>query len=296
VLAGGDGARLQALTRVITGAPIPKQYCRIFGPHSLLETTLRRIAPIVASERTLAIVNDDHLAMARPQLASLDPSNVVVQPRNLDTGPGVLLSMLQLARREPDATVAMFPSDHYVRDAEAFRRGIARMRSIVAAFPEKITLLGTRPARADTGCGYILPGKPLARYADSFAVVAFNEKPDAITAAELVCSGAFWNSLVMVARVRRVLDLVRSLRPCDVALLEDVRSDASDLPTAYDRLEPWNFSRGFLAYVPQHLVVTNVDALGWSDWGTQEAIEQSLAEIGVAPPWGYQRRGAMSDH
>src|SRR5712692_6804153 len=29
VLAGGDATRLQALTRLIAGAPIPKQYCRI---------------------------------------------------------------------------------------------------------------------------------------------------------------------------------------------------------------------------------------------------------------------------
>ena len=31
VLAGGDGTRLQPLTRLIAGRPIPKQYCRIFG-------------------------------------------------------------------------------------------------------------------------------------------------------------------------------------------------------------------------------------------------------------------------
>src|SRR5215470_5471976 len=72
VLAGGDGTRLQSLTHLIAGAPIPKQYCRILGPRSLLETTLSRIAPLVSAERTLAIINRDHLAIARPQLRSLD--------------------------------------------------------------------------------------------------------------------------------------------------------------------------------------------------------------------------------
>src|SRR5213592_4219164 len=62
VLAGGDGTRLQALTRLIAGAPIPKQYCRIVGDRSLLETTLARIAPLVRRERTLAIVNRAPLA------------------------------------------------------------------------------------------------------------------------------------------------------------------------------------------------------------------------------------------
>jgi len=296
VLAGGDGTRLQGLTRLITGAPIPKQYCRILGSNSLLETTLRRIAPLVAAERTLAIVNRDHLALAHPQLATLDPCNIVVQPRNLDTGPGVLVSMLELARRDPDATVAMFPSDHYVHNATRFRRSIERMRRIVAAFPEKIALLGIRPEHADTGCGYIVPGSALVPGADSFAVVGFHEKPDADTAAEFVSRGALWNSLVMVARVRRVLELFRALRPRDVALLEDVRIDVAGLATAYDRLEPWNFSRGFLARVPEHLVVTHADALGWSDWGTPEAIERSFAQMGVVPPWRYPTSSTTWEH
>src|SRR5262245_16395207 len=50
VLAGGDGTRLQGVTCMIAGAPIPKQYCRILGSRSLLEATLRRIAPLVAPE------------------------------------------------------------------------------------------------------------------------------------------------------------------------------------------------------------------------------------------------------
>lgn len=144
VLAGGDGTRLQSVTRVIAGAPIPKQYCRILGSRSLLETTLRRIAPLVAAERTLAIINRDHLTIARPQLTNLDVRNVLVQPRNLDTGPGLLVGMLELARRDPEATVAIFPSDHYIRDGGAFRRSVERMRHVVAAHPEKIALLGAR--------------------------------------------------------------------------------------------------------------------------------------------------------
>ena len=101
----------------------------------------------------------------------------------------------------------------------------------------------------------------------------------------MVRRGALWNSLVMVARLRRVLELLRAVRPADVALLEDTALDVAALATVYDRLQPWNFSHGFLSRMPEHLVVTRAGDVGWSDWGTPEAIERSLAAIGVVPPW-----------
>ena len=284
VLAGGDGTRLRSLTHLIAGAPIPKQYCRILGPRSLLETTLWRIAPLVTPERTLAIINRDHLPIARVQLRSLETRNVLVQPRNLDTGPGVLVSMLELARRHPDATVAMFPSDHYVRDSDAFRDSVERMCRVVAAFPRKIALLGARPERPESGYGYIVPGRPLRPGADTFTVRAFHEKPSVGVAADMIRRGALWNSFVMVARLRRVLELLRALRPADVALLEDTPLDVAALADVYDRLQAWNFSSDFLSRMPEHLVVTRADDLGWSDWGTPEAVERSFVAIGV-PSW-----------
>src|SRR5262245_3010336 len=280
VLAGGDGTRLQNLTHLIAGAPIPKQYCRILGPRSLLETTLSRIAPLVSPELTVAIINRDHLAIARPQLRGLDARNVLVQPRNLDTGPGVLLSMLELAHRDPDATVAMFPSDHYVRDSGAFHRSIERMRRVVAGLPQKIALLGARPEHADSGYGYLTRGRPIGPDADTFAVLAFHEKPAAPVATDLVRRGALWNTLVMVARARRVLELLRALRPADVVLLEGTSLDLEALGAVYDRLPAWNFSHEFLSRIPEHLVVTRADDLGWSDWGTPVAIARSVAEQG----------------
>src|SRR5262249_47928047 len=157
-----------------------------------------------------------------------------------------------------------------------------RMGRFVAGLPQKFALLGVRPERAESGYGYIMPGRALGANGDTFAVRAFHEKPAAGVAAEMVRPGALWNSLVIVSRVRRVLDLLRALRPADVALLEDA---PLDLATVYERLQAWNFSREFLSRIPEQLVVTRADGLGWSDWGTPEAIERSFAAMGVVPPW-----------
>lgn len=279
VLAGGDGTRLQALTRLIAGSPIPKQYCRIDGDRSLLEATIDRVGPLAARDRTLVIVNENHLHLALPQLAGVPRANVLVQPRNLDTGPGMLLSLATLAARDPDATVAVFPSDHHVRNEAAFQRHVVHMRRLVdERYPDRIALLGVRPDRPDTELGYIAPGTRLGGAAASFAVAAFHEKPARGLAANLIRRGGLWNAFVMVGRVRRFLELLDEVRPSDV-----VASEAST--RCYDRLAPWNFSRDFLALIPQHLLVTRADDLGWSDWGTPEAVERTFAAMGWRPAW-----------
>jgi hypothetical protein len=53
ILAGGDGTRLNSLTRRITGDDRPKQFCPITGDLTLVEETQRRVALELAKERTL---------------------------------------------------------------------------------------------------------------------------------------------------------------------------------------------------------------------------------------------------
>ncbi len=295
VLAGGDGTRLQSLTRLVAGAPIPKQYCRLLGERSLLEETLARLAGLVPTRRTLAIVNRDHLPLALPQLTTLPRANLVVQPRNRDTGPGLVLPLLELARREPTATVAVFPSDHYVADVCALQASIHRAAELVAHHPEKLVLLGTEPEWPDPGYGYIVPGESLAGVRDTHAVRAFCEKPALPIAERISRAGALWNCFIMVARVDRVLALARALRPVDVARLA-APTTARALTTAYAALPAWNFSADLLARATPHLLVLRARRLGWSDWGTVGAIERTLAALGQTPPWEGERAALLTDH
>lgn len=286
VLAGGDGTRLQDLTRRLTGAPIPKQYCRILGERSLLEATFDRVAPLVPPGRTLAVVTHAHLPLAHPQLVALPAANVVVQPANRDTGPGILLGLLELARRDPDALVSVFPSDHDVRDEPAFRSCITDMAAVVARHPNRLALLGVRPDRADTGFGYIAPGPRLPGAArPSFRVRAFHEKPDAALASRLIRRGGLWNSFVMVGRVARFLELLAEVHPDAVGRLAAVARDPAALARAYGALPAWNFSRNFLQRIAGELLVLRGERLGWSDWGTPEAVERTLVALGLVPPW-----------
>lgn len=287
ILAGGDGTRLQALTRLLTGAPIPKQYCRILGGQSLLEATLARVGRVVSPERTLAIVNQPHLEIARAQLTALPLRNVLVQPCNRETGPGIAMPLLALARRDPAARVAVFPSDHFVRGHVAFTASLERMQAVLGAEPEKIVLLGVRPDRPDPGLGYIVPGRaaPSADRAGAASVRGFEEKPTPARAAAIMRDGALWSSFIMVFRVSRMLTLLRAVRPREMDAIERVVDRPETIAAAYRELHRWNFSDDVLARCPQELLVVPADDLSWSDWGTPESVAQTFSTLGLAPPW-----------
>lgn len=281
VLAGGDGTRLRDFTRLIAGAPIPKQYCRILGRESLLEATLARARLFAAPERILAIVNRDHLVLARAQLRTIPRDNAIVQPSNRDTGPGMVSALIELSRRDPEATVVVLPSDHFVADDDLFAASIAQMIRVVARQPERIALLGIRPENADPGFGYIVP-----RTMHEVAPVArFEEKPSVARAEAILRDGALWSSFIMAFRVGRLLELLRLTCATEVAAIEEMTAEPSRRAEAYAALPRWNFSRDFLEHHAEQLLVVRGADFGWSDWGTPEAIARTVLSLGLNPPW-----------
>ena len=293
VLAGGDGTRLQDLTREIAGAPIPKQYCRLLGTHSLLEATLQRSQRFAPLSRTVVIVNSDHLAVGREQLDAVPPKNIVVQPCNRDTGPGLLFALLHLGHRHPSTTVAVFPSDHYVGDDQTFVAHVNRAAEVVAEFPDKVVLLGIQPDCPEAGYGYLTPAQPLPTVKagrEAFRVADFHEKPSRDAAQSLLSQGGLWNTFVMVFRLRRMIELLRAVAPQEFGHMWQLSADRSKVLDVYKELRPWNFSSHVLARIPEHLAVLPVADVHWSDWGTRESIERSLRVLKKAPPWQAVRR------
>lgn len=280
--------RLQPVTRLLTGEPLPKQYCRIVGDRTLLQGTVDRIEKTFPVERTLVVVTAAHADLARRQLPQLPQENLLVQPANRDTGPGILLSLLNLTKRDPEATVAIFPSDHYVGETRAFLRHVRRLLRLVKAMPHNLALLGMRPESADPDYGYVLTGRPVAipDLHPAFHVAGFCEKPASLIAKQLIARGGLWNSLVMAFRVTRVLTLLRRVVGTPVDAMRALTHHPEQLEGLYRTLAPWNFSRDFLRHSSSSLVVAPVHDVAWSDWGTPAAISRTLRGLGMEIPWG----------
>jgi mannose-1-phosphate guanylyltransferase len=277
VLAAGDGTRLAALTVDREGRPVPKQFCALAGEATLLEQTFERIGRVVPSRRIVTVVAEAHRRHWERAFARLQPENVVVQPENRGTAAGILLPLLAILERDPEARVVMTPSDHYVADERALQGAIAEALSALERPLDKVLLLGVSPDAADGEYGWIVPRG--GRAAEPYPVERFVEKPGAQQAEELARDGGLWNSFILVARARTLLELYRQRRPELVDRLAGVQALARDERAAalcelYRSLPVADFSRDLLQGAERRLALVVVPPCGWSDLGTPERLRR----------------------
>ena len=289
ILAGGDGTRLQSMTRAITGDNRPKQFVPIIGGGTLLNQTRRRVALSIEPSRTLIVVTQKHRKFYQPLADELSPGLLLEQPMNRGTAPAILYALLQVAARSPKAVVALFPSDHYFADDEEFMAHVDVATDAVQFQPEAVMLLGITPTSPETEYGWIEPHSSiLAGVQRSMTrVKRFWEKPSLDVATSLMERGCLWNSFVMVGRVDALLRMTRTAMPemydayAAMTPLFHTAAEHRALAELYAQSEEVNFSHQVLAVRPEDLMVMKVGDVGWSDLGEPNRVLSTLARIGV---------------
>jgi mannose-1-phosphate guanylyltransferase len=288
ILAGGDGTRLQSMTRAITGDNRPKQFVPVIGGTTLLDQTRRRVARSVAPEHALIVVTQKHRRFYG-SLAQEISANLLEQPHNKGTAPAILYALLRVATRSPKAIVALFPSDHFFADDEEFMSHVDTAFDAVRAQPQTVTLLGITPTVPEREYGWIEPHPSVIGHAarSITRVRRFWEKPSGTLAASLMERGCLWNSFVMVGRVDALLRMTRAAIPelyTDFAAITatfETTCERKALAELYSRIDDSNFSHEVLAARPQDLAVMRVGDVGWSDLGEPARVLATLAHLGV---------------
>ncbi|HJP92173.1 MAG TPA: sugar phosphate nucleotidyltransferase [Pyrinomonadaceae bacterium] len=289
ILAGGDGTRLQSMTRAITGDNRPKQFVPVTGHSTLLDQTRRRVAISFERSRTLIVVTKKHRPFYGALTHEIPPSLLLEQPSNKGTAPAILYALMRVAAKSPNAIVALFPSDHFFADDEEFMSHIDGAVAAVQIQPETVTLLGITPTSVETEYGWIEPEPSiLASTQRSITRVRkFWEKPSLNLATTLMENGCLWNSFVMVGRVDALLKMTRTALRETYAAFEGIAptfettAERRALNELYSRIEDTNFSHQVLAARPKDLTVMRVGDVGWSDLGEPNRVLSTLARIGV---------------
>ena len=125
---------------------------------------------------------------------------MLIQPTDRETAAGILFPIHWVARQDPDAIVAVFPSDHFVSEPVIFMALVARIAAWVHEHPARLVLLGAHPTSPEVDYGWIELGRPLDSTDDRqmWEVGRFWEKPSKERARLCLEAGCLWNTLVMV--------------------------------------------------------------------------------------------------
>lgn len=299
VLAGGDGVRLRALTRLICGDDRPKQFCPLLGEGTLLEQKRRRAEQTIPTEQLLFAVTRAHQDYYLGDLGD-QPFQRIVQPGNRGTAPAILYSLLHIARMERDGLVAILPSDHSYSPEASFTATLESAFEIAQARPQSVVLLGARPKAPEVEYGWIeLGGAACGSHAEIFHVTGFHEKPSLRVAEHLLSRGSLWNTFVMVGHVHAFVELAREFAP---HLLEAFESEPMPPPLGgevriadrlYDRIAPMDFSRQILSPGASRLVTLPLGSVEWNDLGDPDRVFSTLLAMDARlPSWAVRWRKA----
>ena len=237
VMAGGSGTRFWPASR----AALPKQLLPLAGAKTLLEDTVDRLDGLVPPDRVMVVTAGRLLDAVRRQLPQVPDAGLVGEPCKRDTAPCIGLAALLVARHDPDAIMAVMPSDHVIRPAEGFRAAIRQAAALVEESPGRLVTFGIKPTYAAECFGYIQQGEPLkAAPAEGTAAVhtvaQFREKPPAAVAQEYLAAGNYlWNGGIFVWKAATILSALAERQPECLAHLRRIASawDTPDRDTVF---------------------------------------------------------------
>jgi mannose-1-phosphate guanylyltransferase len=272
VLAGGGGTRLWPSSRRAR----PKQLLRLGGHESLLEATVRRIAPIFGPKNILVVTARDQEAAIRSVLSHLPASNILVEPEPRNTAGAIqLAASLAALRTGPSSVLAVLPADQHISDEAAFR---SRIRVALRHASKTIVTIGIQPTGPETGYGYIRVGAALAGTGGSVREVAgFVEKPNRETAIRYLETGEYlWNAGMffltaerMAAETQRSLPLLHAFGQ-RLSAAKSEKELRTIVAARYSTVEAISIDYGVMEKAHGLRVVPG--NFGWSDVGSWSAV------------------------
>ena len=174
---------------------------------------------------------------------------------------------------DPEAVVAVLPSDHVVEQRAKLRDVL--LAATAAAGQGKLVTLGIEPSSPDTGFGYIEAGDriDLATPLPVHEVKRFIEKPKREAAEKMIAAGGhFWNAGMFVWRVADIIEAYRAHLPNTAKAIESLAEAIGSpryeqvLAEVWEETDKTTIDYGVLEKA-ENVAVVPAD-IGWHDLGS----------------------------
>lgn len=293
VLAGGEGIRLRPLVHRVLGEERPKQYVPLLSERTLLGQTLDRVGIGIPLGQIIVVTMERHAEYTAQEFGTAPHPHLLAQPEDRGTAAAILTPIFHIARKDPAATIAVFPSDHYIPSDALFMACVAEVKAWVDANPDWMVLLGAKAMSPEVEYGWIEPGESIGEVTTGpvRTVRQFWEKPSRSRAERCLAADHLWNTSVVIAKARTFVRAGRQGAPelmdalLEAETLTPLMSRAEALRRAYARMPKANFSRAVLETCPHVLGVARLPALAWSDLGSPRRVMEVIASLDTRPAW-----------
>ena len=289
VLAGGSGTRFWPVSR----RDRPKQLLELFDDQTLLQSTVRRLSPIVPADRVWICTTERIADQVAEQVPQVPREQILAEPEARNTAPAISWAVSRMSDDALSEPIVVAHADHFVADERAFNDAVACAVEVARSEPRIVTL-GVVPRWAETGYGYLELEQPCGGELRAHPVVRFLEKPPAEMARQFLEGGRhLWNAGYFVFRGDVFEERLRSALPALSEGLEQLRSlesGTAGYAAAYGRLPKISIDHGVMEH-QQDLLTVPLDC-GWNDVGSWQA----LAELLEADVDGNRVRGTLLAH
>ena len=274
IMAGGGGTRLWPVSR----KDRPKQLLPLLGEETLFQSTVNRLIDVFPPERILVVTVAEQASEMQVQAPSIPLENYLIEPAPRGTASAVGLAAAILKKRDPEAAMAILPSDHFIRNRDLFHYLLRTAFDI--ASQNYLVTLGITPLHPSTAYGYIQQGETLNgdfKY-PAYKVRRFKEKPDEKTAQQFLRSGDHsWNSGMFVWRTDAILAEISKQMPILADALNKISAawNTSKQDEVMDAL--WHDLKvETVDYAvmekAERVAVLPAGGLGWSDVGAWDSL------------------------
>lgn len=278
IMAGGGGTRLWPLSR----KDRPKQLLPLIGQETLFQSTVARLKDLFPLERILVVTVEEQANEMKQQMPDLPAENYLIEPAPRGTASVVGLAAMALQKRDPQAAMAILPSDHFIRNVDLFHYLLKAAFDV--ADDNYLVTLGITPTMPSTAYGYIQQGVALNgeyKY-PAYTVQSFKEKPSEETARQLLHMGGHsWNSGMFIWRADAILGEIDKQMPSLGNALREIGgswgSPSQDqvLNKIWPGLKNETVDYGIMEKA-EKVAVLPAGGLGWSDVGMWSSLFEVL--------------------
>lgn len=277
IMAGGSGTRFWPASR----KALPKQFLKLWGQETLIEETCARIRKFVPKERLEVFAQASKSAWVAKHL-NISKSQVVGEPMGRNTAPCAIWAALRLLKKDPDAIMAILPSDHFIEKPDAFARALKAAYAVAQQTGQPVTL-GVQPDSPHTGYGYLEMQKQVMTQAGFkvYSLKQFHEKPDAKKAAAYLKSGKYlWNAGIFIWKASALVECAEKYLPESVKVLRqivDEKMQGKKLAQYFSRVQSISIDYGLMEPLKGTILTIPV-SVGWNDVGSWSTLSKLLPE------------------